>query len=124
MSLRFAEKFGLLIDVACGCVSFGDGWEATRPSRLTKQLNVQLGDHRERLEFVATTLDRGYDAILGMPWLEYHKPAVTWKTRELELSLGRWRVVVKGGQPVQVQGAPSAPEIHQVSLAHLRKDVR
>lgn len=75
--MKFAEQHQLLTEVECGRVSFGDGRMAPCRSRLTKEVNVRIGPHRERLEFVATTLDRGYDAILGMPWLEFHNPAVT-----------------------------------------------
>lgn len=76
------------------------------------------------LGFVATTLDRGYDAILGMPWLEYHNPAVTWKTRELTLVLSGRRVVIRGGHPVGLSRAAQAPKIHQVSAKQIQRDAK
>lgn len=85
---------------------------------------MRIGQHRERLEFVATTLDGGYDAILGMPWLEFHDPAVTWKTQELMLTLGRKRVVIRGGHPIGVHRAQQTAQIHQVSAKVIQKDVQ
>lgn len=67
ISMTFAKRHKLLTDVECGSVSFGDGRTADCKSRLTRGVNVRIGPHRERMEFVAVTLDRGYDAILGMP---------------------------------------------------------
>jgi hypothetical protein len=39
---------------------------------------VRISSYADRLDFTVTAL-RGYDAILGMPWLQKYNPAVDWR---------------------------------------------
>ena len=58
-------------------VTLADG----RPQPATgvlSSVSVRLGDYQDKLDFTATSL-RGYDIILGMPWLVQYNPQVDWR---------------------------------------------
>lgn len=52
---------------------------------VAKSVPVSISSYTDRLDFTVTAL-RGYDAILGMPWLEQYNPAIDWRGATLSFS--------------------------------------
>ena len=46
---------------------------------------LMIDDHHEQVELTVITL-KGYDIVLGMPWLEIHNPEVNWSTGTIRIN--------------------------------------
>ena len=68
--------------------------------------------------FTATPLE-GYDAILGVSWLEEHDPAIGWRSRSISLAQpkGPPRLI----KPLECLAEPRAAPLQLMSMKSLRK---
>ena len=46
---------------------------------------LMIDDHHEQVELTVITL-KGYDIVLGMPWLKIHNPEVNWSTGTIRVN--------------------------------------
>ena len=51
----------------------------------TKQINLQINNHYEKITLDITKLGK-YPIILGIPWLKQHNPLIHWNDHQLELT--------------------------------------
>jgi hypothetical protein len=58
-------------------VTLADGRQQTTGG-LVSSVPTQVASLSESLDFTITEL-QGFDAILGMPWLQHHNPAIDWR---------------------------------------------
>lgn len=53
-----------------------NGHTSSKLAQISKVVNLNVGGHRERIQFTITNLKDGHELLLGMPWLQDHNPAV------------------------------------------------
>ena len=64
-------------------VTLADGSKC-ETAKVVEEVGVQMGEYKDCLSFLSLPLT-GYDAILGMPWLEKNNPKIDWVNRRIEL---------------------------------------
>ena len=62
-------------------VLLADGSEQ-KTSALVPQATVKVNSYIDKFDLVALPLS-GYDAIIGMPWLDHYNPNIDWRARRL-----------------------------------------
>ena len=80
LSVKVAEEMGLpLLEPKANDVGFARMPNGARSEcKATQVLDLQIGGHRERIAFNATTLE-DHDVILGQAWLRVHNPTIDWR---------------------------------------------
>ena len=94
----------------------------------TKQLTSQqaqstcvtIGTYQQSMDLAVITLS-GYDAILGMPWLQQHAPHVDWNTHIVRFNHGdRCHTLHSSSDP----GRPGTASISLLTARNFAKEVR
>jgi len=62
-------------------VVLADG-SVQKTSGLARGAAVKVGSYADEFDLVALPLS-GYDAIIGMPWLDHYNPSIDWRERQL-----------------------------------------
>ena len=78
---------------------------ATESQHVATGLKIQINDYVSRIHFVEVPL-KGYDAILGMTWLNRLNPTIDWNRRIMHIEAG--------GRKYQIQG--SEDKTHETEL--------
>ena len=61
-----------------------------------KALQFHIGPYSTTSDFSVTKLTKGYDAILGKPWLTSVNPHINWRTNEVRILRKGQTIVLKG----------------------------
>ncbi len=87
VSKAFLEKNGISSSssVESMSVSLADGTDCDASSVLNS-VDVSIGGYKDNIDFVVMQL-KGYDAILGMPWLDKYNPKIDFRNRKLDIEI-------------------------------------
>jgi hypothetical protein len=101
IATKFASKEKLALtagDLQTSSVSLANG-QPQDASGVACATPMRIGAHSERIDFVVTELS-GYDAILGMPWLEQYNVLPDWRGKSVTFLDSK-------GKQHRLQGIPS-----------------
>jgi hypothetical protein len=84
----FARRCGLTLTPSARTISLADGSAAHAHGQVTVSFTLTAAHGRPAVPFTTTFIAtplKGYDAILGLSWLERHDVLVGWKNRTIDI---------------------------------------
>ena len=101
-------------------VQLADG-SKQQTSALVQEVPVKIGSYEDNFDLVSLPL-KGYDAIIGMPWLDQYNPLIDWKKQRLQpVDQGNRRHELVG---CKKKDAPTPAKLHSMSGKVLRQQWR
>lgn len=90
-------------------VTLADGHQQATEG-VVSSLPVRVSSFQESLDFTITDL-HGFDAILGMPWLQRHNPSIDWREQSISFVDHRKKHhVLRSSSPSKTRSPPLVPE--------------
>ena len=103
-------------------IVLADGTEQSSTMQ-APSLCVNIGKYQEKMDLSAIPLS-GYDAILGMPWLEQHNPFIDWKMRTVKFNYNKAQYTLNPSKEESNNARKNVASLCLLSANNFAKEVR